>query len=88
MELGGSRARMGSNLFGSYAKSSCAAFVAILSARSRIKDDSKTNGNEKLRPAQSFSIVDAASTSVYRRSAAAAKATSGDKTAAKIVMTV
>ncbi|KAJ0982133.1 hypothetical protein J5N97_010388 [Dioscorea zingiberensis] len=63
-----------------------AALAAILSARSRIKDDSKSSGNEKSRPSQSFSIVDAASASVYGRSAAAAKAASGDKTAARIAM--
>lgn len=67
-------------------KERAAALTAILAARSRIKEDSKSNGNEKEKPGQSFSIVDAASASVYGRSAAAAKAASSDKTAARIAM--
>ncbi|XP_052205283.1 peptidyl-prolyl cis-trans isomerase CYP65 isoform X2 [Diospyros lotus] len=58
-----------------------AALTAILDARSRIKED---NGEAKA--TQSYSIVDAASASVHGRSAAAAKATSADKTAARIAM--
>ncbi|KAH7845497.1 hypothetical protein Vadar_002903 [Vaccinium darrowii] len=59
-----------------------AALTAILAARSRIKDDS----NGEATPKQSYSIVDAASASVHGRSAAAAKSTSSDKTAARIAM--
>ncbi|XP_057481551.1 peptidyl-prolyl cis-trans isomerase CYP65-like isoform X1 [Actinidia eriantha] len=62
-----------------------AALVAILAARSRIKEESK-NTNGEAEPKQSFSIVDAASASVHGRSAAAAKAASSDKTAARIAM--
>lgn len=59
-----------------------AALSAILTARERIKNNEK---NEiKTQPA--FSIVDAASASVHGRSAAAAKAASSDKTAARIAM--
>lgn len=61
-----------------------AALAAILAARSRIKEDSGSNGEPK--PKQSFSIVDAASAAVHGRSAAAAKAASSDKTAARIAM--
>ncbi|GFY86636.1 plant U-box 49 [Actinidia rufa] len=62
-----------------------AALTAILAARSRIKEESK-NTNGEAEPIQSFSIVDAASASVHGRSAAAAKAASSDKTAARIAM--
>lgn len=58
-----------------------AALTAILAARSRIKEDK--NGETKQ---QAFSVVDAASASVHGRSAAAAKAASSDKTAARIAM--
>ncbi|KAL4568785.1 hypothetical protein LXL04_024401 [Taraxacum kok-saghyz] len=61
-----------------------AALTAILAARDRIKKD-----DEKLKVKQSqpsFSIVDAASASVHGRSAAAAKDSSTDKTAARIAM--
>lgn len=64
-------------------KERAAVLAAILSARSRIKEDS-TNGEQK--PKQSFSIVDAASAAVHGRSAAAAKAAASDKTAARIAM--
>ncbi|XP_068656536.1 peptidyl-prolyl cis-trans isomerase CYP65-like [Aristolochia californica] len=60
------------------------ALATILSARSRIEDNSKSKPNGEA--TQSFSIVDAASASVHGRSAAAAKASSGDKTAARIAM--
>lgn len=64
-----------------------AALTAILAARSRVKEDSKSNEDGESKPAQkAFSIVDAASASVHGRSAAAAKAASGDKTAARIAM--
>lgn len=59
-----------------------AALTAILAARSRIADDSKSNGKTENR--QGYSIVDAASASVHGRSAAAAKAAPADKTAARI----
>ncbi|XP_068654233.1 peptidyl-prolyl cis-trans isomerase CYP65-like [Aristolochia californica] len=63
-----------------------AALAAILSARSRIEDNSKSKTNGEAKTTESFSIVDAASASVHGRSAAAAKASSGDKTAARIAM--
>ncbi|XP_057529005.1 peptidyl-prolyl cis-trans isomerase CYP65 [Amaranthus tricolor] len=59
-----------------------AALEAILAARSRIVDDSKSNGKTEIR--QGYSIVDAASASVHGRSAAAAKAAPAEKTAARI----
>ncbi|KAF2294722.1 hypothetical protein GH714_015727 [Hevea brasiliensis] len=63
-----------------------AALAAILAARSRIKEDSKSDSNGESKPRQAYSIVDAASAAVHGRSAAAAKAASGDKTAARIAM--
>ncbi|XAR51367.1 Peptidylprolyl isomerase [Bertholletia excelsa] len=63
-----------------------AALSAILAARSRIKEDSKSNANGEAKPRQSYSIVDAASASVHGRSAAAAKSSASDKTAARIAM--
>ncbi|KAK3020820.1 hypothetical protein RJ639_047692 [Escallonia herrerae] len=61
------------------------ALAAILAARSRIEDsNSNTNGVAKVQ--KTYSIVDAASASVHGRSAAAAKAASNDKTAARIAM--
>lgn len=57
-----------------------AALSAILAARSRIKEES--NGDNK----QAYSIVDAASASVHGRSAAAAKAATPDKVAARIAL--
>ena len=71
---GGSKAR----------KERADALAAILAARSRVKEDSNSNGEAKT--SQAFSIVDAASASVHGRSAAAAKASSTDKTAARIAM--
>lgn len=59
-----------------------AALTAILAARSRIKEDTK--GDAKTQPG--YSVVDAASASVHGRSAAAAKAASSDKTAARIAL--
>ncbi|PKA58183.1 Peptidyl-prolyl cis-trans isomerase-like 2 [Apostasia shenzhenica] len=63
-----------------------AALSAILAARSRLIDDEKANASGDDKPTQSFSIVDAASASVYGRSAAAAKAATSDKAAARIAM--
>lgn len=63
-----------------------AALEAILAARSRIKDDTTTNENGEGKAKQTFSIVDAASASVHGRSAAAAKAGSADKTAARVAL--
>ncbi|XP_066355799.1 peptidyl-prolyl cis-trans isomerase CYP65-like [Miscanthus floridulus] len=63
-------------------KERAAAHAAILARKE--KDDSKAGKEPK--PNQSFSIVDAASASVHGRSAAAAKATSAEKTAARIAM--
>ena len=59
-----------------------AALAAILARKE--KDDSKSGKEPK--PHQTFSIVDAASASVHGRSAAAAKAASAEKTAARIAM--
>ncbi|KAH7566700.1 hypothetical protein JRO89_XS08G0218400 [Xanthoceras sorbifolium] len=67
-------------------KERAAALEAILTARSRIKEDSKSEPNGEAKAARAYSIVDAASASVHGRSAAAAKAASGDKTAARIAM--
>ncbi|KAK8933497.1 Peptidyl-prolyl cis-trans isomerase-like 2 [Platanthera zijinensis] len=67
-------------------KERAAALTAILSARSRVKDNEKSSSKGDDKPTQSFSIVDAASASVFGRSAAAAKAGSSDKTAARIAM--
>ncbi|CAI8588990.1 unnamed protein product [Vicia faba] len=66
-------------------KERAAALAAILAARSQVKEDSKSNP-DAAPPA--LSIVDAASASVHGRSAAAAKASSSDKTAARIAMHV
>lgn len=63
-----------------------AALTAILAARSRIKDEAESKKNGEVKSVQPFSIVDAASASVHGRSAAAAKSTSSDKTAARIAM--
>ncbi|GAB4846891.1 cytochrome P450 monooxygenase 65 [Ancistrocladus abbreviatus] len=62
-------------------KERAAALAAIIAARSRVKEDSKSNGTK-----QAYSIVDAASASVHGRSAAAAKAASADKTAARVAV--
>ncbi|EOX91689.1 Plant U-box 49 isoform 2 [Theobroma cacao] len=88
-ELGTEKARETAMLGGGGSKAQnerAAALAAILAARSRIKEDSKldANGESKTQPA--YSIVDAASASVHGRSAAAAKAASSDKTAARIAM--
>lgn len=70
---------------GSKAKNErAAALEAILAARSHIKEDPKSKSNGE--SPQAYSIVDAASASVHGRSAAAARATSSDKTAARIAM--
>lgn len=63
-----------------------AALAAILAARSRIKEDSKSESNGEAKPPSAYSIVDAASASVHGRSAAAAKTAPSDKTAARIAM--
>lgn len=63
-----------------------AALAAILAARSRVKEDSKSSANGESKSTQGFSIVDAASAAVHGRSAAAAKASSDDKTAARIAL--
>lgn len=65
-------------------KEIAAALAAIEAARSRIKENS--DANESSNSSQAFSIVDAASASVHGRSAAAAKSTSSDKTAARIAL--
>lgn len=66
-------------------KERAAALAAILAARAA-KEDSKSNPDGEAKAPQAFSIVDAASASVHGRSAAAAKASSSDKTAARIAM--
>ncbi|KNA14287.1 hypothetical protein SOVF_108650 [Spinacia oleracea] len=84
-ELGTEKGKQAASLGGGGSKAQeerAAALAAILDARSRIKDDSKSNGKTENR--QVFSIVDAASASVHGRSAAAAKAGSAEKTAARI----
>lgn len=63
-------------------KERAAALAAILAKKE--KDDSKSGKEPK--PHQPFSIVDAASASVHGRSAAAAKAATAEKTAARIAM--
>ncbi|CAL9148590.1 unnamed protein product [Musa hybrid cultivar] len=67
-------------------KERAAALAAILDSRSRIKEDSNSGANGDSNSIQAFSIVDAASASVHGRSAAAAKAASTDKTAARIAL--
>lgn len=67
-------------------KERAAALAAILAARSQVKEDSNPDGVANA--PQALSIVDAASASVHGRSAAAAKASSSDKTAARIAMHV
>lgn len=88
-ELGTEKARQAALLGGGGSKAQnerAAALAAILSARSRVKEDSKSNKNGDAKPTQSFSVVDAASASVHGRSAAAAKAASSDKTAARVAL--
>lgn len=67
-------------------KERAAALAAILAARSRITENSKSNSDGEAKATKAFSIVDAASASVHGRSASAAKAASSDKTAARIAM--
>lgn len=88
-ELGTEKGRQAALLGGGGSKAQnerAAALAAILEARSRVKEDSKSdsNGGNATQPA--YSIVDAASAAVHGRSAAAAKAGSSDKTAARIAM--
>ncbi|MQL70205.1 hypothetical protein Taro_002516, partial [Colocasia esculenta] len=63
-----------------------AALAAILASRSETNEDSKQKPKGESKVAQTFSIVDAASASVHGRSAAAAKAASSEKAAARIAM--
>lgn len=84
-ELGTEKGKKTASLGGGGSKAQqerAAALEAILAARSRIVDDSKSNGKTEIR--QGYSIVDAASASVHGRSAAAAKAAPAEKTAARI----
>ncbi|MBA0592150.1 peptidyl-prolyl cis-trans isomerase CYP65 isoform X2 [Gossypium raimondii] len=88
-ELGTDKAKQAALLGGGGTKAQnerAAALAAILAARSRIKEDSKSDANGESKSQPAFSIVDAASASVHGRSAAAAKAASSDKTAARIAM--
>lgn len=89
-ELGtekGKEAAMHGGGGGKAQKERAAALAAILAARAA-KEDSKSNpdGHGEAKAPQAFSIVDAASASVHGRSAAAAKSSSSDKTAARIAM--
>ncbi|PKU70639.1 peptidyl-prolyl cis-trans isomerase CYP65 [Dendrobium catenatum] len=89
LDLGTEKAKQVALLGGGGSKAQnerAAALAAILAARSRIKEDKNSNSNGVDKPSQSFSIVDAASASVYGRSAASAKAASNDKTAARIAL--
>ncbi|XP_062101808.1 peptidyl-prolyl cis-trans isomerase CYP65 [Humulus lupulus] len=88
-ELGTEKAKQTALLGGGGSKAQnerAAALTAILAARSRIKEDSDKKSNGEGKAPQAYSIVDAASASVHGRSAAAAKAGSSDKTAARIAM--
>lgn len=89
LDLGTEKAKQAALLGGGGSKAQkerAAALAAILAARSRLKEDKKSNSNGGDKPTQSFSIVDAASASVFGRSAAAAKTASSDKAAARIAM--
>lgn len=84
-ELGTDKAKQAALLGGGGSKAQqerAAALESLLAARARIEEESKSKGKNENR--QVFSVVDAASASVHGRSAAAAKATSADKTAARI----
>lgn len=88
-ELGTEKAKQAALLGGGGSKAQnerAAALASLLSARSRLKEDSKSKADGETKSTQSFSIVDAASASVYGRSAAAAKAAPSDKTAARVAM--
>ena len=88
-ELGTDKAKKTALLGGGGSKAQnerAAALAAILEARSRIKEDSDKKSNGEGKAPQAYSIVDAASASVHGRSAAAAKAASSDKTAARVAM--
>lgn len=88
-ELGTDKAKQIALLGGGGSKAQnerAAALAAILAARSRSKEDSDKDSKGVAKAPQAFSIVDAASASVHGRSAAAAKAASGDKTAARIAV--
>lgn len=84
-ELGTEKGKQTALLGGGGSKARNERAAAILAARSRIKEDPKSNSNGEVM-AQAYSIVDAASASVHGRSAAAAKSASSDKTAARIAM--
>lgn len=84
-ELGTEKAKQTALLGGGGSKAQqerAAALTAILAKKKHTADDSKSK--EKAENKQVYSIVDAASASVHGRSAAAAKAASADKTAARI----
>ncbi|OMP01817.1 hypothetical protein COLO4_11575 [Corchorus olitorius] len=88
-ELGTEKAKETALLGGGGSKAQnerAAALAAILAARSRLNEESKSDGNGESKTQPAYSIVDAASASVHGRSAAAAKAASSDKTAARIAM--
>ncbi|KAL9264886.1 Peptidyl-prolyl cis-trans isomerase CYP65-like protein [Drosera capensis] len=86
-ELGTEKGRQAALLGGGGSKAQqerAAALEAVLTARARIEEEKKSNGTVETKKA--FGIVDAASASVHGRSAAAAKAASADKTAARVAM--
>ncbi|KAL8168337.1 hypothetical protein V2J09_009836 [Rumex salicifolius] len=86
-ELGTEKGRQTALLGGGGSKAQeerAAALTALIAARSRIKEESKSKGENENK--QTFSVVDAASASVHGRSAAAAKAGTSEKTAARIAM--
>ncbi|KAJ4823323.1 cytochrome P450 monooxygenase 65 [Turnera subulata] len=88
-ELGTEKGRQAALLGGGGSKAQnerAAALAAILAARERLKEDSKSESNGEEKAPKAYSIVDAASASVHGRSAAAAKAASSDKAAARIAM--
>lgn len=84
-ELGTEKAKQAALLGGGGSKAQNERAAALAVARARLKESkSSTDGEPKA--TQPFSIVDAASASVYGRSAAAAKAAPSDKTAARVAM--
>ncbi|KAG0455206.1 hypothetical protein HPP92_024165 [Vanilla planifolia] len=89
LDLGTEKAKQAALLGGGGSKAQnerAAALAAIVAARSRIKEHENSNPSGDNKTTQSFSIVDAASASVYGRSAASAKTAPSDKTAARIAM--
>lgn len=63
-----------------------AALAAIHTAKADTAKKEKADNSDRTKGTQAFSIVDAASASVYGRSAAAAKAAPAEKTAARVAV--